>query len=96
MAIGHDGLTLSPDSQFEGFNPMKAAACSGSRHLRVLRSTGLIADEPNPDDARVRIYSLQVEPIDDLTSWLSVLSSHWRTQLQSFTHYAEQQDSETK
>jgi hypothetical protein len=24
------------------------------------------------------------------------LSSHWRTQLQSFKHYAEQQDSETK
>jgi DNA-binding transcriptional ArsR family regulator len=78
--------------ELHGAFPIAAPAMS--RHLRVLRSAGLIGNEPKEDDARVRIYSLRVEPIEDLTTWLSGLSSHWKSQLESFKRYAEQRDSE--
>jgi DNA-binding transcriptional ArsR family regulator len=96
-ALGHPArrrvvemLSQGPRTAGELHGAFPIAAPAMSRHLRVLRSAGLIADQPKPDDARVRIYSLRVEAIEDLTTWLSDLSSHWRSQLDSFKRYAEQ------
>ena len=61
-----------------------ASAPAMSRHLRVLRTRGLVEEERVDDDARVRIYRLRREPFDGLQLWLRELESFWGDQLESF------------
>lgn len=49
-----------------------------SRHLRVLRTTGLVGEEHQGDDARVRVYRLRPEPFHALRRWLDEIESFWR------------------
>jgi DNA-binding transcriptional ArsR family regulator len=60
-----------------------------SRHLRVLRESGLVREESMRDDARVHVYSLQREPFDSLRGWLNEVESCWTLQLESFKRHAE-------
>lgn len=60
-----------------------------SRHLRVLRTRGLIEEQPSPDDARLRVYRLRAKPFQDLHSWLDQVESFWNDQLESFKQVAE-------
>lgn len=60
-----------------------------SRHLRVLRRAGLIAEQGVQEDARVRIYSVQPAAFEPLQEWLGQVEDLWRRQLQSFKAYAE-------
>jgi DNA-binding transcriptional ArsR family regulator len=60
-----------------------------SRHLRVLRKTGLIEEDEHEHDARVRIYRLRREPFSELRAWLEELEAFWTAQLQSFKEHAE-------
>ena len=60
-----------------------------SRHLRVLRSTGLVAEERIEDDARVRVYSLRRERFLELSRWLAEVEAFWTEQLGSFRAHAE-------
>jgi DNA-binding transcriptional ArsR family regulator len=60
-----------------------------SRHLRVLRRAGLIAEEGIEDDARVRIYSVHPNAFQPILQWVSQTEDLWRRQLQSFKMYAE-------
>lgn len=58
-----------------------------SRHLRVLRRSGLIREEGVEEDARVRIYQLRKEPFDQLRGWLEEVESFWAGQLDSFREH---------
>jgi DNA-binding transcriptional ArsR family regulator len=60
-----------------------------SRHLRVLRTCGLVEEERVSEDARVRLYSLRREPFRDLHSWLERVESFWSDQLDAFKAHAE-------
>jgi DNA-binding transcriptional ArsR family regulator len=61
-----------------------------SRHLRVLRQSGLV-DETHPSfDARVRIYALRPEPIRELKAWLEETERLWVEQLAAFKAHVEQ------
>jgi DNA-binding transcriptional ArsR family regulator len=60
-----------------------------SRHLRVLRKGGLIADEEPEHDARVRLYRLQPLALAPLQGWLDELESFWGEQLLAFKAHAE-------
>jgi DNA-binding transcriptional ArsR family regulator len=60
-----------------------------SRHLRVLRKSGLIADEEPEHDARVRLYRLQPGALAPLQGWLSEIEAYWGSQLQAFKAHAE-------
>jgi DNA-binding transcriptional ArsR family regulator len=60
-----------------------------SRHLRVLRRSGLIAEEGIDDDARVRIYHLRREPFAELRTWLDQVESFWVGQLSAFRDHVE-------
>ncbi len=60
-----------------------------SRHLRVLRESGLIAEEALADDARVRLLRLEREPFDALRAWVEDVESFWGDQLASFKTHAE-------
>ena len=60
-----------------------------SRHLRVLRSHGLVAEERIEDDARVRVYRLRRERFAELEDWLTEFETFWTVQLGSFKAHAE-------
>jgi DNA-binding transcriptional ArsR family regulator len=55
-----------------------------SRHLRVLRRSGLVEEESPEFDARVRIYSLRPAAIAELRTWLEQVEAMWTEQLTSF------------
>jgi DNA-binding transcriptional ArsR family regulator len=73
-----------------------AAGCATSapamsRHLRVLRASGLVEVEAEQldHDARLRIYRLRPEPFVTLQAWLDQVQSFWNEQLGAFKTYAE-------
>lgn len=84
--------------------PMRAgdlAAAAGltppamSRHLRTLRASGLVEERHDGFDARVRIYSLRIEPMSDLANWLKETEALWSRQLLSFKAHIEALDTDT-
>jgi len=60
-----------------------------SRHLRVLRESGLVSEEVPDVDARVRVYHLEREPFDELRTWVEDVEAFWGEQLAAFKAYAE-------
>lgn len=60
-----------------------------SRHLRVLRASGLVGVEGVAGDARVRVYQLRHEPFIALRAWLDQVEAFWAEQLGAFKHHAE-------
>ena len=60
-----------------------------SRHLRVLRRSGLVEEESSPDDARVRVYRLRRERFTELGTWLTRVERFWDDQLGSFKVHVE-------
>ena len=67
----------------------RVSAPAMSRHLRVLRRTGLIEEERNLEDARLRVYRLRPQPFRDLQSWLREVETFWTDQLGAFKIHAE-------
>jgi DNA-binding transcriptional ArsR family regulator len=60
-----------------------------SRHLRVLRQTGLVDEDSLEDDARVRMYRLLPRPFAQLRDWLDEVEAFWGDQLDAFKAHAE-------
>jgi DNA-binding transcriptional ArsR family regulator len=60
-----------------------------SRHLKVLRKTGLVEEEGTEDDARVRVYRLRRPALAELGGWIREIESFWTDQLDAFKAYAE-------
>ena len=60
-----------------------------SRHLRVLRKTGLVDEEAEADDARARVYRLSPEPFANLRVWLDRVEGYRTDQLGAFKAHAE-------
>ena len=63
-----------------------------SRHLRILLDAGFVVDERVPNDARLRVFRLQREPVLALQAWLDRLQAHWNEQLGAFKRYVEQEE----
>ncbi len=61
-----------------------------SKHLRVLRQVGLVAETHPEFDARVRIYTLRSAPMVELRSWLDTAERGWAAQLAAFAEHIEQ------
>ncbi len=78
-------LGRRPHTASEVHRSFPIAAPAVSRHLRVLRESGLIAERAVEEDRRVRLYELRPEPIAELSQWLAELSESWQSQLDSFT-----------
>ena len=55
-----------------------------SRHLKTLRKSGLIAEERDELDSRVRIYRLRPEAMSELKAWLAETDALWARQLAAF------------
>ena len=60
-----------------------------SRHLRVLRHSGLIEDSAVDHDARVRVYRLRPERFAILRAWLEEVEAFWTAELSAFKMHAE-------
>lgn len=60
-----------------------------SRHLRVLRESGLIGEGAPEEDGRVRLLHLEREPFDELQTWIEDALAFWTGQLASFKAHAE-------
>jgi DNA-binding transcriptional ArsR family regulator len=60
-----------------------------SRHLRVLRQSGLVEESHPEFDARVRIYSLRSGAMAALRDWLDETEALWAEQLSSFKKHVE-------
>jgi DNA-binding transcriptional ArsR family regulator len=61
-----------------------------SRHLRVLKASGLLADDEPEHDARVRLYRLQPEGFEALGHWVDDVRGLWADQLAAFQAHVEQ------
>jgi DNA-binding transcriptional ArsR family regulator len=60
-----------------------------SRHLKLLRKSGLVSESEPDHDARVRMYRLERQPFDELRSWLDEVELYWSEQLTAFKAFAE-------
>lgn len=60
-----------------------------SRHLKVLRESGLVVEEVLEDDARVPVYRLERDRFDSLRTWVEDVEAFWTGQLASFKSHAE-------
>lgn len=60
-----------------------------SRHLRVLRATGMVEAAGAQHDARLRLYQLRQEPFVALQAWLDQVNAFWGEQLSAFRSHVE-------
>jgi DNA-binding transcriptional ArsR family regulator len=67
-----------------------------SRHLRLLRKSGLVSESELDDDARVRMYRLEPAPFAELRGWLDEVEAFWGDQLQAFKAHAEKRGGRPK
>lgn len=72
-----------------------AEACEASRpamsrHLKILRQSGLTTELPDPEDGRARVYALRREGLIELRDWLDDVERFWTHQLAALAeHLAE-------
>ncbi len=55
-----------------------------SRHLKTLRKSGLVDEDRDESDSRVRIYRLRPEAMSELKTWLAQTDALWARQLSAF------------
>jgi DNA-binding transcriptional ArsR family regulator len=60
-----------------------------SRHLKTLRLSGLVEEDHDQFDARVRIYRLKAGAMDGLKDWLEETERLWASQLLAFKAHLE-------
>ena len=89
-----DLLRKSPLRAGEIAASFAMSAPAMSRHLRVLRKSGIVEEEGLPDDARVRVYRLRPERFAAMRGWLDEVESYWDDQLAAFKAHAERRKRE--
>ena len=62
-----------------------------SRHLRVLRESGLVAFDGASDDRRSRTYRLRGEALERIERWVEQMRGFWQLQLGAFAEYVERE-----
>src|ERR671917_126013 len=60
-----------------------------SRHLKVLRATGLVDVSLDDDDGRSRVYRLRADRLVVLRAWLDQVQAGHAQQLAAFKRHAE-------
>jgi DNA-binding transcriptional ArsR family regulator len=91
-----DLLRRKPRRAGELAESLGLSAPAMSRHLRVLRTTGLVEADPRGDDARVRVYRLRPEPFGALRRWIEEVETFWTLELRAFKEHAERTRPATK
>jgi DNA-binding transcriptional ArsR family regulator len=84
-----DILSRGPRPAGELAREVGLAPPAMSRHLKTLRRSGVV-EEFHPDfDARVRVYVLKAEAMDELKRWLDETERMWAEQLSAFKAHLE-------
>ncbi len=84
-----DLLRAGPRRASEIAEELEMSRPAMSRHLRVLRRSGLVAETDLEHDARVRLYRLERPPFAQLRGWLDEVEAFWTDQLASFKNHIE-------
>lgn len=81
-----DLLRKQPRRASDLADALGASRPAMSKHLRILRASGLVATsaETQDADARVRVYSLKPEKFGELRDWLDQVERFWAVQLEGF------------
>ena len=69
---------------------LDVSAPAMSRHLRLMKACGLIAETHPAFDARVRIYALKDGAMTELKDWLANTEALWMVQLTAFKAHVEE------
>ena len=86
-----DLLSVRPHQAGELARALRVSPPAMSRHLRALKSAGLVEESHPEFDARVRIYALRPEPMVHLIHWLEAAERLWSEQLLAFKAYVEKE-----
>ncbi|MFO1339913.1 MAG: metalloregulator ArsR/SmtB family transcription factor [Burkholderiaceae bacterium] len=84
-----DLLRAGPRRAGELAEALAMSPAALSRHLRVLRRSGLVFDDEPDHDARVRLYRLEPAGFAPLRDWIDELEAYWGDQLAAFKAHAE-------
>lgn len=82
-------LKVGPQRAGDIADTLGMSAPALSRHLRLLRQSGLITDDAVENDARVRLYRLEQAQFASLRDWLTEVETFWADQLHAFKKHAE-------
>jgi DNA-binding transcriptional ArsR family regulator len=83
-----DLLRRGPRRASDLADALGASKPAMSRHLRVLRDSGLV-ETSSKDDGRERIYELRPAPFAQLREWVEDIEAFWTVQLASFKDHVE-------
>ncbi len=86
-------LGESPRRAGELADLLELPAPAMSRHLKALKSCGLVAETHPEFDARVRVYALNTTRLSELKEWLDRAERGWTTQLAAFARHVEKRKS---
>ena len=81
-------LRKGPQRASDLADATRASRPAMSRHLRVLRTAGLVEHDVG-DDERERVYTLAPAPFAQLREWLEDVEEFWGMQLASFKAHVE-------
>lgn len=81
-------LRKGPQRASDLADATRASKPAMSRHLRVLRTAGLVEHDVG-DDERERVYTLAPAPFAQLREWLEDVEEFWGVQLASFKAHVE-------
>jgi DNA-binding transcriptional ArsR family regulator len=79
-----DLLRERPHRAGELAQSMRLSFPAMSRHLKTLRSSGLVEEDRDEFDSRVRIYRLKPDAMSTLRNWLAETDAMWARQLTAF------------
>ena len=79
-----DRLRQRPHRAGELAEAFEMSAPAMSRHLRVLRTRGLVEEQRAEHDARLRVFRLRRDRFSELSTWLDDIEEFWNEQLDSF------------
>jgi DNA-binding transcriptional ArsR family regulator len=82
-------LRARPRRAGELSQALAMSAPAMSRHLRVLRKSGLVEEDHAGEDARIRVYRLRPEPFSALRRWVEEVEAFWSRELLAFKQHAE-------
>ena len=79
-----EALSRSPQRAGDLAAAAGVPAPTMSKHLRVLLAAGIVTDERDARDARVRVFRLRRESVVAVRAWLDQVQAHWDEQLRAF------------
>jgi DNA-binding transcriptional ArsR family regulator len=89
-----EALSRSPERAGDLAVAAGVPAATMSKHLRALLSAGVVADERDARDARVRVFRLRRDSVVAVRAWLDQVQAHWDEQLKAFGAYMERAHAE--